>query len=218
MSGENFHNTGGEVPPTPPGGPGNGPGEGGKDDSGVFSQRVEHQPVSARVPERVARGALASAVVVHEGPTEFILDFLQGLTRPAHVAARVVMVPTVVGRFLGAANENIARFTSTFGPPPPLPRPGGHRPTIQEIYENFKIGDDLLSGTYANAVLIGHSASEFFFDFITGFYPTACVSSRVYVSAAQMPRMIEAIGNSYRQYEQRQAKGREEGREESANP
>jgi hypothetical protein len=34
----------------------------------------------------------------------------------------------------------------------------------------------MLSGSYANSVLIGHSPSEFFFDFITGFYPNPAVS------------------------------------------
>src|ERR1039458_779258 len=61
-----------------------------------------------------------------------------------------------------------SKRSTLYGPPTPVP---DRRPTIQEIYENFRLPEELLSGSYANSVLIGHSPTEFFFDFITGFYP-----------------------------------------------
>ena len=90
-----------------------------------------------------------------------------------------------------------------FGPPQQLPPPGPNRPTIQEIYENFKLADDQLSGVYANAVLIGHSITEFFFDFITTFYPTSAVSARVYLPSPMVPRFLQSLETTLQQFQKR---------------
>src|SRR5205085_9098918 len=148
---------------------------------GAYSQQISHSPVSARVPERVARGVLSTGVIVLDSPNEFVLDFLQSLSRPPAIVSRVVLPPQVMFSFVASLRDNLNKFSERFGAPQPLPKPPQqNRPSIQELYEHFKLPDDLLSGTYANSVLIGHSPSEFLFDFITGFYPTASVSSRVY--------------------------------------
>ena len=125
------------------------------------------------MPERVARGVYSTGQIVLDSPKEIVIDFLQGLTRPPQVAARVVMTPGTAAEFIVALRQNLENYHRMFGPPQQLPPPGPNRPTIQEIYENFKLADDQLSGVYANAVLIGHSITEFFFDFITTFYPTS---------------------------------------------
>src|SRR5690606_4201839 len=58
-------------------------------------------------------------------------------------------------------------------PPPdpaaqgPAGQPAIRRPTPQEIYADLKIPDAVLSGAYANGVMIGHGASEFVLDFLT---------------------------------------------------
>ena len=57
----------------------------------------------------------------------------------------------------------------------------------------------MLSGRYANAVLIRHSATEFCFDFITNFYPQSAVSARVYIAAPHLgPEARRAIGRQVR--------------------
>jgi Protein of unknown function (DUF3467) len=199
VSGEDFINSGGEVT-----GPGSGPsGPGPQPDGGTFSQQITHSPVSARVPERVARGVMCTGVIVLTGPNEFILDFVQVLARPAQLVARVVLPPPVAASFTAALRDNLDKYAQSFGPPPPLPRPPQRRPNIQEVYENLKLPDDLLSGAYANAAIVGHSPAEFFFDFITGFYPTAAVSARVFLAASQAPRVLEAVSNAVRQFEER---------------
>jgi hypothetical protein len=171
---------------------------------GAYSQQISHSPVSARVPERVARGVLTTGVIVLDSPNEFVLDFLQALSRPPQIVARVVLPPQVMYSFVSSLRENLSTFTQRFGPPAPLPKPvQQNRPTIQELYEHFKLPEDLLSGTYANSVLIGHSPSEFLFDFITGFYPTAAVSSRVYLSAQQAPRVLETLSAALVTYQKR---------------
>ena len=176
-----------------PGGP-QPQGGGSSPVQGAYSQQISHSPVSARVPERVARGVLSTGVIVLDSPNEFVLDFLQGLSRPPQIVARVVLPPQVMYQFVGSLRENLNNFTQRFGAPQPLPKPQQqNRPSIQELYDHFKLPDELLSGTYANSVLIGHSPSEFLFDFITGFFPTAAVSSRVYLSAQQVPRVVETL-------------------------
>lgn len=191
------------LPPLPPN-PGGGAGPGGGSEP-IFTQKFQHQPVGARVPERLARGVLSTGQLILDTPKEFVIDFMQALTRPPQIVARVVLAPQTMAELIGALRENIARYTQTFGPPPTLPvPPNPPRPSIQEIYEQFKLPEELYSGAYANSVLIGHSAAEFSFDFITGFYPHAAVSARVFVSAPHGPRMLDAFSAAYANFQMRQ--------------
>jgi hypothetical protein len=167
-------------------------------------QPIEHQPVAARVPERVARGVYSTGQLVLDGPKEFVIDFLQGLTRPHQIGMRVVVTPQTLLEMVMALRENLGNYTRTFGAPPPFnPPPQPNRPTIQEIYEHFRLSDDQLSGQYANSVLIGHSQTEFFFDFITTFYPTPAVSARVLMSAAHVSRFLSTLETCLQQYQTR---------------
>jgi hypothetical protein len=169
-------------------------------DLGTYAQQFQHQPVAARVPDRSARGSFTTGVLVLDSPNEFVLDFLQGLTRPHQIVARVVVVPMVMEQIVLASADNLEKYVNNYGQPPALPKPPQKRPTIAEIYDTFKLPDELLSGSYANSVMIGHSAAEFFFDFITGFYPTAAVSSRVLTSAPHMPRIVDTLKTALQQY------------------
>ncbi len=187
-SGNDDANKGGNPPPN---------------DLGTYAQQFQHQPVSARVPERLTRGAITTGVLVLDSPHEFVLDFLQSLTRPYQIVARVVVVPHVMEQIVNGATDNLAKFTEAFGAPATLPKPPQRRPTIAEIYENFKLSDDIMSGAYANSVMIGHSPAEFFFDFITGFYPTAAVSSRIMTAAPHMPRIVDTLKMALQQYRNR---------------
>lgn len=77
--------------------------------------------------------------------------------------------------------------------------PAARQATAQEIYDELKIRDELLSGSYANAVMIGHGAHEFSFDFITNFYPHSSVSSRVFLAAGQIPRLFDSLRGTWEQ-------------------
>jgi len=173
--------------------------------SGVFSQPFQNQPVAARVPEKVGKGVFTTGILVQDGPYEFVLDFLQALSRPPQIGARIILAPGVMEALVRTLNENLNKYIQTFGPPAPLPRPPQppKRPSIQEIYDNFKLPEDLWSGAYANSVLVGHAPAEFFMDFITGFYPTAAVSCRVYFAAQQAPRFLETLKTSMGNYHRR---------------
>lgn len=167
-------------------------------------EKIEHQPVSARVPEKISKGVYTTGQLVLDSPKEFVIDFLQGMTRPHQIGARVVITPQTMAELIGALQQNLEHYTRTFGPPPALPTPPTQpRPTIQEIYENFKLPEDQLSGSYSNSVLIGHSPTEFFFDFITGFYPTPAVSARVLMGAAHVPRFLNMLRTCLEQYQAR---------------
>ncbi len=129
------------------------------------------------------------------------------MARPTHLAARVVMNPVVVEQFVGVLRENLARYTVQFGPPQTLPKaPADQAPRPpQEIYDDLKIADDVLSGVYANNVLVGHTPAEFGIDFITSFIPHAAVSARVYISAPRVPQLVETLSGLLTQYKRQHA-------------
>ncbi len=168
-------------------------------------EQVRVQHVSARVPENVSRGAFSTGVIVMTGPTEFILDFIQNIGHPPQVSARVVMPHSTLPQFADALRKNLDIYTQRFGPPPPLPRfpPPAKQPTAQEIYDELKMPDSILSGSYANGVMIGHTASEFKFDFLTNLFPHSAVSCRVYMSTPQAPRLLESLDSTFQQFQQR---------------
>jgi hypothetical protein len=170
-------------------------------------ENFSHSSVAARVPEKVAKGIFCTGQVILDSPKEFVVDFLQGLTRPFQVVSRVVMTPQTVTELTDALQKNLDMYTKSYGAPPPVPGPvPDRRPTIQEIYENFRLPDEMLSGSYANSVLIGHSPTEFFFDFITGFYPTSAVASRIFLPIQQVPRFLNALNASLQQHRTRYQK------------
>ena len=182
------------------------PGQPGGD-PGAFTQEIRHQQVSARVPEKVAKGIFSTGAMVLQGPHEFVLDFVIRMQHPHTVAARVVLAPSIMPSFIQALRENLNNYQSKFGTPPALPQPppGTTPPPIDEIYDQLKLPDDALSGVYANAVMIAHSPSEFCFDFITNFYPRSAVAARVFLSAPQIPGLLSTLIRSFQQYQQKVA-------------
>lgn len=77
--------------------------------------------------------------------------------------------------------------------------PTARQASVQEIYDDLKVRDEILSGAYANAVMIGHGPHEFSFDFITNFYPHSAVSARVFLAAGQIPRLFESLKGTWEQ-------------------
>lgn len=91
-----------------------------------------------------------------------------------------------------------------FLPPEPAPTaPQVRRASAQEIYDDLKLRDEILSGSYANAVMIGHGPHEFSFDFITNFYPHSAVSARVFLAAGQVARLAESLKGAWDQIRHR---------------
>jgi hypothetical protein len=172
---------------------------------GSYSQELQHNQVSARVPEKVGRGVFSTGFVVLQGEHEFILDFLQGMVQPRQVAARVVVPPSFVPNFLAALRNNLAVYQNQFGPPPALRPPPDPPPTpaIDELYAQFKLPDEMLGGVYANSALIVHTQAEFCLDFVASCYPRSVVASRVYLAAPQVPLLLNTLTHAHQQYQQK---------------
>ncbi len=195
-----------------PGAEGESDGDG---DEGPQSQEVQHQQLSARVPDHVAQGVFSTGAVVLNGPHEFILDFLLRLTRPHRVAARIVLPPPVVPRMIAALRENLGNYETRFGAIPPAPQPLDQltppaQPTPEELYDDLRLEDETISGTYANAVMVGHTGTEFSLDFITTFFPRSSVAARVYLAAPNVPRFVESVTHSWDQYQRKIEAAREQ--------
>lgn len=161
--------------------------------------------ISARVPNSVSRGEFATGVIVVAGPTEFVLDFVQGLVRPATLVARVFMPPVVLSQFAAALKDNLSKYEQRFGAlanSPQAPTSKSSTP-LQQIYDELKIDDELLAGSYANAVMINHGASEFKLDFLANAAPRSAVSSRVFLTAAQAPQLLASLERSWTQFQER---------------
>ncbi len=174
----------------------------------IQSQEVRHSHIGALVPEKVARGVFSTGAVILNGNYEFIIDFLLRMNRPHQVAARVVLPPAVVPRMIQALQENLDNYKSRFGEPKlpdaALPKPGQPpQPQVsaEELYEQLKFGQTDMWGTYANAVMIGHTPTEFSFDFITTFFPRSVVSNRVFLSAPNVPRFLDSLKHSFQQFQ-----------------
>ena len=113
-------------------------------------------------------------------------------------------------------------YVQRFGTPADPPRGslgmGQRRASVQEIYDELKISDDMLSGAYANGLMIAHSATEFKLDFLTNMYPHSAVSCRVFVAAPQLPRITESLHTTWVQYQQRLSQQRRPGGEGGGSP
>lgn len=98
----------------------------------------------------------------------------------------------------GTPQESIERPAAGQSAPPGSSSVSRHA-SPQEVYDELKLRDELLSGTYANAVMIGHGPHEFCFDFITNFYPQSAVSCRVFMAAGHVGRLLESLRASWEQ-------------------
>ncbi len=178
----------------------------GSPDDAPHSPEIRHSQIGALVPPHVAKGVFTTGAVVLQGQHEFIVDFLLRMQQPQQVVARVVMPPVVVNQFIMALQENLQRYENRFGPVhmPVIPNPAPQqRQSAQELYETLKLGDDVQSGSYANAVMIGHSPTEFSFDFITTFFPRSAVSQRVFMATANAKRLLDSLNHSFKQFQDR---------------
>ena len=171
------------------------------------SQEIRHSHVGALVPAHVAKGTFSTGAVVLQGQHEFIVDFLLRMQQPQQVAARVVLRPAVMGQFIQALRDNLKKHADRFGPvqmpEAPAAPADAQRQSAQDLYDQLKLSEDVMSGTYANAVMIGHTASEFSLDFITTFFPKSAVAERVFLAAPNAKKLLDSLNHSFQQFQQR---------------
>jgi hypothetical protein len=171
----------------------------------TFSQEYQFANISARVPEKVSRGVFANGVLILQGQSEFVLDFMLRMNQPHQVVARVILPINLMPQLIDALKGNLENYRKTFGhAPPPLPAPPQPPPTppsIDEIYDNLKVTEEVMAGVYANSVMIVHTASEFGLEFIASFYPKAVIAARVFLSAPQVPVMLNSLTQSWQNFQ-----------------
>src|SRR5262249_47004157 len=123
------------------------------------------------------------------------------------VSARVILPVGLIPQLIEALKANLENYKRTFGSMPPampMPNPPPVPPPIDEIYRDLKIADDTLMGAYANSVMVVHTAAEFCLEFISNFYPKAIITSRVYLSAPQVPVMVNTLTQSWANFQAKQ--------------
>jgi Protein of unknown function (DUF3467) len=96
-------------------------------------------------------------------------------------------------------SESESKPAASTSPPQNQASSGPRQQSPQEVYDELKLRDELLSGAYANAVMIGHGPHEFCFDFITNFYPQSAVSCRVFMSSGHVGRLYDSLKASWEQ-------------------
>ncbi len=75
-----------------------------------------------------------------------------------------------------------------------------NEPSASDIYDDIRLESEVESGVYANALMIGHSASEFKLDFIANLYPKSIVTTRVFLSSPQLMRVLHSMKRTYSQF------------------
>lgn len=67
----------------------------------------------------------------------------------------------------------------------------------------IKIKDDDLKGGYSNIMQVLHTKEEFILDFFLSAPPEGILSSRVIMSPGHLKRMIGALGENVKKYEEK---------------
>lgn len=70
----------------------------------------------------------------------------------------------------------------------------------------IKATDDVLRGTYANALQVSHTKDEVVFDFLSIFPPQGHLVSRVIVSPSHAKQILAALEDNLKKYEAQHGK------------
>ncbi len=78
-----------------------------------------------------------------------------------------------------------------------------NQPQGQTKQLQIKISDEMLKGVYANAMQVAHSREEFMLDFLnlSPHMGTGIVSTRVIMSPGHLKRVIAALSENLKKYE-----------------
>ena len=75
-----------------------------------------------------------------------------------------------------------------------------NQPNNQQL--KVKTDDATLKGAYANNMQVAHTKEEFIIDFMNMFPPVATLNARVIVSPGHMKRMLAALAENVKRYEE----------------
>lgn len=71
--------------------------------------------IKMRMPEGIATGVYANAMLVQHSKQEFALDFACVVGANGQVVSRVITTPEHLKRMLAAMQDSLARYERTFG-------------------------------------------------------------------------------------------------------
>jgi len=79
-----------------------------------------------------------------------------------------------------------------------------NNPNLKQNQIQVELSDEIAQGTYANLAIIAHSSSEFILDFIriVPGAPKAKVKSRIILSPDNAKRLLFALEDNIRKYEE----------------
>ena len=168
------------------------------------SDQGPSQPPQPRIDAGTSQGAYATGLVVIHTRDEFLLDFIAGFAAPPRIVGRVIATPPYLKRMVKALLDNFGRYEKTFGAVPAQPEnTRAQAGQVNDLYATLQVTDELLGGTYANAMSVMHTHDEFIMDCITNFPPSSKIMARLIVSPAHMRRIISVLGDNLSQYEAR---------------
>jgi len=70
-----------------------------------------------------------------------------------------------------------------------------------DLYDDMTVPDEVQVGVYANGLIIGHTDSEFKLDFVSNMFPKSVVTSRVFMSAPQLVRLLDTLERTLDQFD-----------------
>jgi hypothetical protein len=76
-----------------------------------------------------------------------------------------------------------------------------------DLYDQLKLPDKMLSGVFANVAMIRHTPEDFCIDFMANLYPRAVVTARVFIAAGRMLPFIDTLAGAYERFRQRMGQG-----------
>ncbi|WP_298863786.1 DUF3467 domain-containing protein [uncultured Gimesia sp.] len=171
-----------------------------KDNLTNYEKRFGVPTIPTPIPPQVTGSAesinvgTGLEVAASDEPTPPVSDVISGVSAGGTGAVGETMTPE-------SESEQKSEPKTVIKPAETGQKP----PSAEELYDELKLPDEMLCGNYANAVRIGHSATEFSFDFITTFFPRSCVSARVHMAAPNIPRLLDSLTHSFEQFQRKVA-------------
>ncbi len=172
-----------------------------------MSNEDKPQQQEPRIDPLIMPGAYATGLAVIHSQEEFMLDFINGITAPPFVAARIIVTSQQLKRILGVLRENIRLYEKAFGVIPPIAANASSKNTnAGDLYAQLHLSDELLGGSYSNAMTSRYTRDIFILDFMTKFPPNTKIVARLLISTQQIRSISGAIEDNIAQYEKRYRK------------
>lgn len=82
-------------------------------------------------------------------------------------------------------------------------KPNTNKQNPLDLYDDIVVPDEVQVGVYANGLIIGHTNSEFKLDFVSNMFPKSVVTSRIFMSAPQLIRLLDTLKRTLQQFDEK---------------